>query len=234
MTVPDSNMQAAATPESVLRMLREGNYRFANNLRANHNAMQEVLSSRGGQYPLAAIVNCIDSRTPTEALFDQGIGQLFVIRLAGSVISTEVLGSLEFATEVAGAKLVVVVLGHSGCGAVKGACDDVRLGNLTDLLAAIRPAVEAETTVTADRNSGNPEFVEKVNELHVRRSLDVVVDRSPILREMIAEGRVGLIGGTYRIETGEVQFFDDTFLLANKAVRRFMSEHATPSPPPAG
>ncbi len=189
MTVPDQEMQAAATPESVLRLLREGNYRFTNNLRASRNSLQEVVTSRDGQYPLAVIVNCIDSRTPTEALFDQGLGQFFVIRLAGSVISTEVLGSIEFATKLAGAKLVVV-LGHSGCEAIKGACDDVQMGNLTGLLASIRPAVEAETTITSGRDSSNIEFVNKVSEIHVRRSLDIVVERSEILREMITQGQV--------------------------------------------
>jgi len=232
MTVPDKEMQAAATPESVLRMLREGNYRFTNNLRLNRNSLQEITTSRDGQYPLAVIVNCIDSRTPTEALFDQGLGQFFVIRLAGSVISTEVLGSIEFATRLAGAKLVVV-LGHSACGAIKGACDDVHLGNLTELLAGIRPAVEAETTVTSGRDSSNSEFVDKVSEIHVRRSLDIVVERSEILREMIAEGQVGLIGGMYQIETGAVEFYDDTFLLANKAIRQFMIRHSDSMEPPA-
>ena len=231
MTVPDKDAQAATTPEAVLRMLREGNYRFANNLRANRNPLQEVMTSRAGQYPLAVIVNCIDSRTPTEALFDQGLGQFFVIRLAGSVITTEVLGSIEFATKLAGAKLVVV-LGHSGCGAIKGACDDVQMGNLTELLAGIRPAVQAEATVTANRSSSNPEFVEKVSELHVRRSLDLVVERSEILREMIAQGEVGLIGGMYQIETGIVNFYDDTFLLANKAIRDFISRQRNPAQPP--
>jgi len=228
MTVPDKKMQADATPESVLRMLREGNYRFTNNLRVNRNPLQEVVTSRDGQYPLAVIVNCIDSRTPTEALFDQGLGQFFVIRLAGSIISTEVLGSIEFATKLAGAKLVVV-LGHSGCGAVKGACDDVQLGNLTELLAGIRPAVEAETTVTTGRDSSNVEFVGKVSEIHVRRSLGIIVERSETLRDMIAQGQVGLIGGMYQIETGTVNFYDDTFLLANKAIRDFMSRHRNPA-----
>ncbi len=231
MMVPDKDVQAAATPEAVLRMLREGNYRFTNNLRASRNPLQEVVVSRDGQYPLAVIVNCIDSRTPAEALFDQGLGQFFVIRLAGSVISTEVLGSIEFATKLAGAKLVVV-LGHSGCGAIKGACDDVRMGNLTELLAGIRPAVEAETTITSGRDSSNVEFVDKVSEIHVRRSLDAVVERSEVLRELIAQGQVGLIGGMYQIETGVVDFYDDTFLLANRAIRDFMSRHRNSKQPP--
>lgn len=231
MTVPDKEMQAAATPESVLRMLREGNYRFTNNLRANRNSLQEVVTSRHGQYPLAVIVTCIDSRTPAEALFDQGLGQFFVIRLAGSIVSTEVLGSIEFATKLAGAKLVVV-LGHSACGAIKGACDDVRMGHLTELLAGIRPAVEAETTVTSARDSSNIEFVDKVSEIHVRRSLGIIVERSEILREMIAQGQVGLIGGMYQIETGIVDFYDDTFLLANKAIWDFVSLHQSSARPP--
>lgn len=229
--IPDKEAQAASTPESVLRMLREGNYRFTNNLRANRNSLEEIVTSRSGQYPLAVIINCIDSRTPTESLFDQGLGQFFVIRLAGSVISTEVLGSIEFATKLAGAKLVVV-LGHSGCGAVKGACDGVHLGHLTGLLASIRPAVEAETTVTSHRDSSNLDFVDKVSEIHVRRSIDTVVERSEIVREMIGQGKVGVIGGMYRIETGMVDFYDDTFLLANKALRDFMGRHGNLVQPP--
>lgn len=224
MMIPDKEAQTTSTPEAVLRMLREGNYRFTNNLRSNRNSLEEIVTSRSGQFPLAVIINCIDSRTPTESLFDQGLGQFFVVRLAGSVISTEVLGSIEFATKLAGAKLIVV-LGHSGCGAVKGACDNVHLGHLTELLAGIRPAVEAETTITVNRNSGNPEFVDKVSEIHVRRSLDIIVERSEIVRELIAQGKVGVIGGMYRIETGAVDFYDDTFLLANRAVRSFIGRH---------
>ncbi len=174
MEVPNRETQAAATPETVLRMLREGNYRFANNLQTSRNSLEEVVNSRDGQYPLATIINCIDSRTPTELLFDQGIGTLFGIRMAGSVISTEVLGSIEFTARVAGSKMIVL-LSHTECGAVKGACDDVRMGNVTELLAKIRPSVVAEKTVIANRNSKNSEFVNKVSELHLRRSLDIIV-----------------------------------------------------------
>lgn len=212
MKVPDKEMQTAATPEAVLQMLREGNYRFANNLRAHRNLLEEVIRSSGGQFPLATIINCIDSRTPTELLFDQGIGKLFGIRMAGSVISADVLGSLEFATKVAGSKLIVL-LGHSACGAIKGACDDVQMGNLTELLSKIRPAVEAEKTVTANRNSKNAEFVDKVTEMHIRLSLDLIVKQSSILRELITSGELGLIGGMYRVETGNVVLYDDTFML---------------------
>lgn len=210
MKVPDKKMQAASTPESVLQMLREGNYRFTNNLRVNRNLLEQVVKSRDGQFPLATILNCIDSRSPTELLFDQGIGKLFGIRTAGSVISTDVLGSIEFATKIAGSRLVVL-LGHSSCGAIKGACDNVEMGNLTELLAKIRPAIEREKTVSTNRSSKNHEFVDKVAELHVRHSLETIIEKSPILREMITAGELGLIGGMYHVETGVVDFYEDTF-----------------------
>lgn len=211
MELTDQEKQQAATPESVLQMLREGNYRFTGNLRKNRNLLEEVMRSRTGQFPLATVINCIDSRTPTELLFDQGIGRLFGVRMAGSVISTEVLGSIEFATKVAGSKLVVL-LGHTQCGAVKGACDDVRMGNLTALLDQIRPAVEAEQTVTENRTSKNPEFLAKVSEIHVRQSLALMLEKSEILRELIQNGDIAVIGGMYNIENGTVDFYEDTYL----------------------
>ncbi len=169
------------------------------------------MKSRAGQFPLATVVNCIDSRTPTELLFDQGIGKLFGVRMAGSVISTEVLGSIEFATKIAGSKLVVL-LGHTQCGAVKGACDNVQMGNLTALLDKILPAVAAEQTVTTDRTSKNPEFLAKVSEIHVRLSLALMLDKSQILRELISAGDIAVIGGMYNVENGKVDFYEDTYL----------------------
>lgn len=211
MEMTDQEKQQAATPASVLQMLREGNYRFTGNLRKNRNLLEEVMRSRAGQFPLATVVNCIDSRTPTELLFDQGIGRLFGVRMAGSVISTEVLGSIEFATKVAGSKLVVL-LGHTQCGAVKGACDNVQMGNLTALLEKIRPAVEAEQTVTADRTSKNPDFLAKVSEIHVRLSLALMLEKSEIVRDLIRDGEIALIGGMYNVENGTVDFYEDTYL----------------------
>lgn len=207
MKAPDKETQKAMTPEKVLQLLREGNYRFCNNLSRNKNLLRQLAETRDGQFPLATILNCIDSRTPTELIFDQGLGTLFGIRIAGSVISEDVLGSMEFSCRVAGSKLIVV-LGHTKCGAVKGACDDVKMGNLSYLLEKIRPSVELEKTVVGDRTSANGEFVDKVAEIHVRSSLDIIQEKSHVLSEMIEKGEIGLVGGMYDVSSGIVNFFD--------------------------
>lgn len=211
MLTPTKEFQQSATPEQVLQFLREGNYRFVNNLKTNHNFLQQIEQTSDGQYPLAVIANCIDSRTPTELIFDQGLGGVFGIRIAGSIISDHVLASMEFACKVAGSKLIVV-LGHTKCGAIKGACDNVQLGNLTTLLNKIQPSIYLEKTVKENRTASNAEFVEKVTVIHVRRSLEAIIEQSQVLREMIEAGEIGLVGGIYDIETGAVNFFEDTFM----------------------
>jgi carbonic anhydrase len=203
--------QATTTPQMALQFLREGNYRFVNNLKAHRDLLQQVNETRDGQFPFATILSCIDSRTGAELIFDQGLGDIFSIRLAGNVVSDAVLGSMEFACKVAGSKLVVV-LGHTRCGAIKGACDHVQLGNLTTLLNMIQPSVYLERTVHDRRDSSNPGFVEKVAHIHVRRSVESVIERSIVLREMIEHGEVGLIGAVYDVETGSVEFLEDTFM----------------------
>ena len=204
--------QATTTPQSALQFLREGNYRFVNNLKAHRDLLQQVNETRDGQFPVAAVLSCIDSRTSAELIFDQGLGDIFSIRLAGNVVTEAVLGSMEFACKVAGSKLLVV-LGHTKCGAIKGACDGVQLGNLTTLLNMVQPSVYLEQTVRERRSGDNPEFVDKVTQIHVRRSVEGVVERSPVLREMIERGQVGLIGAVYDVETGAVEFLEDTFML---------------------
>lgn len=206
MKAPDKEMQAEMTPAKVLQLLREGNYRFTNNLSRNKNLLRQLAETRDGQFPLATVLNCIDSRTPTELIFDQGLGTLFGIRIAGSVINEDVLGSMEFSCRVAGSKLIVV-LGHTKCGAVKGACNNVKMGNLSSLLEKIRPSVKLEKTVIGDRTSANGEFVDKVAEIHVRGSLDTIREKSPLLREMIAKRETGLVGGMYDVSSGVVKFF---------------------------
>jgi carbonic anhydrase len=210
--------QATTTPQMALQFLREGNYRFQNNLKASRDLLQQVNETRDGQFPFATILSCIDSRTSAELIFDQGLGDIFSIRLAGNIVSDAVLGSMEFACKVAGSKLVIV-LGHTKCSAIKGACDRVEMGNLTTLLNMIQPSVYLERTVADGRDSGNPEFVEKVARIHVRRSVETVVERSIVLREMIERGEVGLIGAVYDVETGAVEFLEDTFMLGE--VRHF-------------
>ena len=159
-------MQSAITPTMALNLLKDGNKRFINNLKFNRNLLQMANETSDGQHPFAVILSCIDSRTSAELIFDQGIGDIFSIRIAGNVVNEDILGSMEFGCKVAGSK-IIVVLGHTKCGAVKGACDNVELGNLTSLIHKIKPAVDQEDTVNENRNSSNSIFVEKVAELNV-------------------------------------------------------------------
>ena len=204
--------QHTMTPERALEFLREGNYRFVSNLKANRNLLEQVNDTREGQFPFATILSCIDSRTSAELIFDQGLGDIFSIRLAGNVVSDEVLGSMEFACRVAGSR-VLVVLGHTSCGAIKGACDNVQLGNLSTLINRIQPSVYLERTTEGARTSANRDFVERVAHIHVRRSVDAIVERSVVLRSMIEQGEIALIGGMYDVSTGVVTFMDDTLML---------------------
>ena len=202
-------MQEAITPSMALELLKEGNKRFVNNLKVNRNLLQQANETSDGQYPFAVILSCIDSRTSAELIFDQGLGDIFSVRIAGNIINEDILGSMEFACKVAGSK-IIVVLGHTKCGAVKGACDHVEMGNLTALLAKIRPAVDDEMTTTENRNSGNGVFVEKVTAINVKRTVKSILERSPILKEMIEKQEIGLVGATHDITSGEVVFYHDS------------------------
>lgn len=208
-------MQDNLTPAMALDLLKEGNKRFINNLRINRNLLQQANETSDGQHPFAVTLSCIDSRTSVELVFDQGLGDVFSVRIAGNVVNEDILGSMEFGCKVAGAK-IIVVLGHTRCGAIKGACDHVEMGNLTALLSKIQPAVFDEKTETENRNSRNGEFVEKVAAINVKRTVHAIMERSPILKEMIESGTVGIVGGTHDITTGEVNFYEDT-LIINKA-----------------
>lgn len=213
------------TPLQALQLLKQGNNRFVDNLRINRNLLQQVNETSDGQWPVAAIVSCIDSRTSAELIFDQGLGDVFSIRLAGAVISDNVLGSLEYACKVAGSKFIVV-LGHSKCGAIKGACDSLEMGNLTGLLNKITPAVYAENTIKENRTSSNPAFVDAVTHLHTERSVRAVLDQSKILRDMIFKGEVGIIGAQYDVETGVVNFLDHTLVLGTgKGLEKPTDQH---------
>ena len=205
-------MQAAITPAMALDILMKGNDRFVNNLKANRNLLQQVNETSDGQHPFAVILSCIDSRTSAELIFDQGLGDVFSVRIAGNILNEDILGSMEFGCKVAGAK-IIVVLGHTKCGAVRGACDHVEMGNLTALLSKIQPAVYDEKTVIENRNSGNSEFVEKVASINVKRTVHAIMDRSPILKEMIESGAIGIVGGTHDITTGAVNIYDDTLII---------------------
>ncbi|MEN9640043.1 MAG: hypothetical protein RLZZ262_1912 [Bacteroidota bacterium] len=202
-------MQAAITPATALQLLQEGNVRFMNNLKANRNLLQQVNETSDGQHPFAVILSCIDSRTSAELIFDQGLGDIFSVRVAGNILNDDILGSMEFACKVAGSK-IIAVLGHTKCGAVKGACDHVEMGNLTSLLAKIRPAIDDEKETTYDRNSNNSNFVENVAAINVKRTVKAIQERSTILNQMIANGEIGIIGGMHDITTGEVTFYPET------------------------
>jgi carbonic anhydrase len=201
-------MQNAITPVMALEILKKGNDRFVNNLKANRNLLQQANETSDGQHPFAVILSCIDSRTSAELIFDQGLGDIFSVRIAGNIINEDILGSMEFGCKVAGAK-IIVVLGHTKCGAVKGACDHVEMGNLTALLSKIQPAVYDEKTETKNRSSANTEFVEKVSTINVKRTVHAIMERSPILKEMIESGGIGIVGGTHDISTGRVHFYDE-------------------------
>ena len=201
-------IQTSISPEKAIEILKTGNERFVNNLKANRNLLQQVNETSDGQHPFAVILSCIDSRTSAELIFDQGLGDIFSIRIAGNILNEDILGSMEFACKIAGAK-AVIVLGHSKCGAIKGACDNVEMGNLTALLTKIRPAVDDELIIKENRNSSNAEFVEKVAVINVKRTVKAIMERSPILNEMIKTGELDLLGGMYDVETGVVTFYQN-------------------------
>jgi carbonic anhydrase len=200
-------MQNAISPKKALELLKEGNHRFINNLKVNRNLLQQANETSDGQHPFAVILSCIDSRTSAELIFDQGLGDIFSIRIAGNVVNEDILGSMEFGCKVSGAK-IIVVLGHTQCGAVKGACDNVEMGNLTGIINKIKPAVEQEVTTIANRTASNLSFVEKVAELNVHHSVQTILEKSPMIAEMVNNGDIAIVGGVHDIKTGEVAFFE--------------------------
>ena len=206
-------MQTELTPEKSIELLREGNKRFVNNLKINRNLLQQVNETSDGQHPFAFILSCIDSRTSAELIFDQGLGDIFSCRIAGNILNEDILGSMEFGCQVAGSK-VVVVLGHSKCGAIKGACDGVKLGNLTTLLDKVKPAIDAEVETKEDRTAGNSKFVENVAALNVRKTLLQITSQSQVIHQLVKDGQIALIGAMYNVETGVVEFYDDEMITA--------------------
>lgn len=200
-------MQSAITPAVALNILKDGNKRFVSNLKINRNLLQQANETSDGQHPFAVILSCIDSRTSAELIFDQGLGDVFSVRIAGNIVNEDILGSMEFGCKVAGAK-IIVVLGHTKCGAIKGACDNVELGNLTGLISKIKPAVDQEMTTQDNRSSSNSTFVENVAELNVGLSVKNILLKSAILSEMVKNGEIGIFGGVHDITTGNVKFFE--------------------------
>lgn len=201
------------TPQEALDILIEGNNRFMNNYVANKDMQTLVQIVRDKQHPFASFLSCSDSRAPVELLFDQALGDIFSVRLAGGIASDKAIGSLEFSSKYLDSKLIVV-MGHSSCGAVKAACDDFKDGHIGEIINMIKPAIRHEKTITnpEDRTSKNPEFVEKINELNVRYQIDTIVRLSDIVDEMLEKHQLGIIGGMYDLNTGKVTFLEDTFV----------------------
>jgi carbonic anhydrase len=199
--------QAAITPAKALERLKQGNERFVSGKMTKRDLLAQVKQTSKGQFPFAAIVSCLDSRIPPEMVFDQGIGDIFVGAVAGNFVNDDILGSLEFATKLAGAKLIVV-MGHTDCGAVQGACDQAQLGLLTATLANINPAVNAVRGDYTPRTSKNDKFVQAVTKMNVDLTMQKLRDRSVLLREMIDKGQIGLVGAMYDVSTGKVTFYE--------------------------
>jgi carbonic anhydrase len=210
MRTQTKEIQQHLTPQKAFDILVEGNRRFVSNLRYNRNLLQQVNETSDGQYPFAIVLSCIDSRTSAELIFDQGLGDIFSTRIAGNVLNEDVLGSMEFACQIAGSKLIVV-LGHTRCGAVKGACDHVELGHPTGVLGKIGPAIH-----DVEKNGGREQpldvFLEQVTKENTRHQMRAILERSPILERLFRDGQIGIAAGIYSVETGEVNFFEQQFL----------------------
>jgi carbonic anhydrase len=209
MRTQTKELQKNLTPRKAYEILADGNRRFVSNLRYNRNLLSQVNETSEGQFPFAIVLSCIDSRTSAELIFDQGLGDIFSARVAGNVLNEDILGSMEFACHVAGSCLIVV-LGQTKCGAVKGACNHVELGHLTGLLAKVGPAVH-EVERTSGGKLSPDDFVEKVAVENTRRQMRAILERSPLLEHMFKEGKIGLVGGAYSVESGEVTFFAEQF-----------------------
>lgn len=200
------------TPKEALDILVEGNYRFANNLSSNKDMQTLVQIIKDKQHPFASFLSCSDSRAPVELLFDQALGDIFSVRLAGNIASDKVIGSLEFAVKYLNSKLIVV-MGHTSCGAVKAACDDFRDGHIGEIINLIKPSIRHEKTVTEDRTSQNEDFVGKICALNVKYQIDQIVRTSDIIDDMLTSHQIGIVGGVYDLASGKVNFLEDTFVL---------------------
>ena len=208
MKAQTKESQDQMTAASALQELKDGNQRFIQKKQLSRDLMQQVSETSTGQFPFATVLSCIDSRVSSELIFDQGIGDIFSVRIAGNFVNEDILGSMEFASKLAGTKLVLV-LGHTACGAVKGACDNARLGNLTALINKIEPAVDAvkEPADESMRNSSNIDFVNDVAEVNVKMTIDNIRAQSQVLKEMEDAGKIQILGGMYDIKTGEVHIY---------------------------
>lgn len=206
-TVISAEERAKLTPDQILQDFLDGNERFRSNNLTHRDHSEQIRKSALGQYPKAAVISCLDSRVPVEDVFDQGIGDIFVGRIAGNFVNEDLLGSLEFACKVAGAKLIII-MGHQHCGAIIGAIDDVKLGNLTTTLSKIKPAIKMSKKYNGNRTSKNEEFVKLVSENNVRHAISTIRSKSPILKEMEENGEIKIVGLFYTLTKGELLFVD--------------------------
>lgn len=199
--------QVELTPDEAIEYLKQGNERFINNIKSHRNLLAQVNETSSEQFPFAAILSCIDSRTSAELIFDQGLGDIFSIRIAGNILNDDILGSMEFACKISGSKLIVI-LGHTNCGAIIGACDNIKLGHITSLMDKIKPAIETETQTVSNRNGNNSKFVKNVAVNNVNITVEGIRNRSEILSLMERENNIKIIGGLYDVETGKVNFYE--------------------------
>lgn len=204
------------TPQQALEVLKEGNQRFVGNLSANKDLLNMVAETRDGQFPFAAILSCSDSRVPVELVFDQGLGDVFSVRLAGNIASMKAIASLEFSCGYLGSKLIVV-LGHTKCGGVMGACDSLEADNLGAIFSDIKPAIALETETKNERNSKNKTFLNNVIRLNVQYQMQQILDNSTLLRGLVEEKKVGMVGGIYDLDTGKIDFIESHDMFALKA-----------------
>lgn len=207
-TVMTKDAQTSITPQEALQKLKEGNQRFISGNTIERNLKNELETTTKGQFPYAIVLSCVDSRTSSELIFDEGFGNIFSTRIAGNFVNTDILGGMEFACKLAGSKLVVVV-GHSKCGAISGACDNFKLGNLTHLIDQLKPAVNNIKNIEGERNSLNPEFVNAVVKENVLLTIKEIRSKSSILAEMEKNGEIMIVGSVFDLETGQVEFIQD-------------------------
>jgi carbonic anhydrase len=207
MLTLSKEIRDALTPKKAVEMLKEGNSRFVNNLKINRNLLKQVNETSEKQHPFAFVLSCIDSRTSAELIFDQGLGDILSCRIAGNILNDDIIGSMEFGCKISGVKLIMV-LGHTECGAIKGACDNLKMGKLTNLLKKIQPAISAEKNIIENRNSYNIEFTNKVTSINVKNTMAEIVKKSRIIKTMIKKNQIILIGGIYNVSSGLVEFYN--------------------------
>lgn len=205
--VLSQEQQQALSPDDVIRLFSEGNRRFVNSELTRRDHSAQIRDAVDGQFPKAMVLSCVDSRVPVEDVFDLGIGDIFVARVAGNFSNTDILGSMEFATKISGAK-AILVLGHEHCGAVKAAIDNARLGNITAMLKNIKPAIDAFADYEGEKTSANPEFVHMVAEKNIRLTMDEIRANSPVIKALEEQGDVTIIGALYDMDSGRVEFLD--------------------------